>query len=202
MLKAKAMEQEKIGLFGGSFNPVHNGHLKLADYLARHAGLGQVWLNLSPQNPLKAAAGLIDDNLRLEMLRAAVESNPRLQACDVELTMPRPSYTLDTLDLLSDLYPGRRFIPVIGADNWLIFDKWKQADRIIDRYGVIIYPRPGYAVPLTALPRGVTLVQAPLTDLSSTLVRQAIADGHDISDMVPQPVEAIIRTRHLYQHQV
>lgn len=190
----------RIGILGGSFNPVHAGHIMLADYIVRFTPLSQIWLMLSPLNPLKAdSSQLIDDRDRLEMLRIATENNPRLRPCDIELSMPRPSYSFDSLSLLSELYPRTRFSLIIGSDNWLIFDRWKHHDKIIRRFDPIIYPRPGYDVDPESLPPNVTLVNAPTIDISSTFIRDAIAAGKRMDAFLPPGVAEYINDNHLYR---
>lgn len=186
------------GLLGGSFNPVHIGHMIVASYIAQWGYADEVWLNLSPRNPLKSAADLASDEDRLAMLRIALGGCDSLGLCDIELSMPRPSYTIDTLYTLARKYPERHFKVIIGSDNWQIFDRWRDADRIINDYGVIVYPRPGYAAPDADTP-GVTVADAPMVELSSTLLRQAIARGRDVDYMVPTGVYNYIKEHQLYQ---
>ena len=187
-----------IGIFGGSFNPAHNGHIMLAQYLAQHSLLDEVWLTLSPQNPLKISNSLLDDNHRLAMLNLAIESYPLLKVCDIELEMPRPSYTINTLDELSRRYPDYRFNVVIGGDNWNIIDRWKDYQRIINEYGVVIYPRPGYELSSTNN-SNVVVVEAPLADISSTEIREAFANGKEARHLIPQKVAEYIIKHDLYK---
>lgn len=187
-----------IGIFGGSFNPVHNGHIMLAQYLAQHSHLDEVWLTLSPQNPLKISNSLLDDNHRLAMLKLAIENQPQLKVCDIELEMPRPSYTINTLDELSRRYPNYKFNVVIGGDNWNIIDRWKDYQRIINEYGVVIYPRPGYELSQTDK-RNVVVVNAPLADISSTQIREAIAKYDEVGHLLPQGVAEYINKHNLYK---
>lgn len=187
-----------IGIFGGSFNPAHNGHIMLAQYLAQHSHLDEVWLTLSPQNPLKISNSLLDDNHRLAMLNLAIESYPLLKVCDIELEMPRPSYTINTLDELSRRYPDYRFNVVIGGDNWNIIDRWKDYQRIINEYGVVIYPRPGYELSSTNY-SNVVVVDAPLADISSTEIREAFANGKEARHLIPQKVAEYIIKHDLYK---
>ena len=187
-----------IGIFGGSFNPVHNGHIMLAQYLAQHSHLNEVWLTLSPQNPLKISNSLLDDNHRLAMLKLAIERYPLLKVCDIELEMPRPSYTINTLDELSRRYPDYRFNVVIGGDNWNIIDRWKDYQRIINEYGVVIYPRPGYELSSTNN-SNVVVVEAPLADISSTEIREAIAKYDEVGHLLPQGVAEYINKHNLYK---
>lgn len=170
----------KTGLFGGSFNPIHIGHLALANYLCEYGGLDEVWFLVSPHNPLKQQADLWDDHLRLELVRLATAGYPKFRASDFEFHLPRPSYTIHTLDALQQAYPDREFILVIGADNWTLFPRWYQAEEIIKKHRILVYPRPGVTVDASALPPSVQLVATPLLEISSTFIRQALAEGHDV----------------------
>lgn len=190
-------ERETIGLLGGSFNPVHSGHLMLAAYLTQWGFVDKVWLTLSPRNPLKNPLGLIPDTKRLAMLTLATKGVERVATCDIELSMPTPSYTIDTLDLLARRYPARRFKLVIGSDNWQVFDKWRDWQRILDEYGVIVYPRPGFPVENHA--DGMEVVNPITVNLSSTQVRDAIARGRDMSCFLPPGVYKYIMDNKLYQ---
>ena len=187
---------ETIGLLGGSFNPVHCGHMMLAAYLTQWDIVDRVWLMLSPRNPLKNPLELIPDTRRLAMLSIATRGVERVDTCDIELSMPLPSYTINTLDLLASRYPGRRFKLVIGSDNWQVFDQWRDWQRILDEYGVIVYPRPGY--PVEGHVDGMETI-APITvNLSSTQVRDAIARGRDMSCFLPPGVYKYIVDNKLY----
>ncbi len=186
---------------GGSYNPVHIAHVALADYICQVAKLHQVWLTLSPLNPLKSQPSqLIDDSLRLAMLKTACEKSNRLDVCDIELSLPRPSYTISTLRALAQQYPDYRFKLIIGSDNWLIFDRWKDSETIIRDFGVIVYPRPGYEVDPDTLPQGVSLADSPRLDISSTMIRESIARGIDMSVFLPTGVYDFIKQHNLYLH--
>ena len=190
----------RIGILGGSFNPVHLGHIQLADYLVQTTQLTAVWLMLSPRNPLKQyPADMPSDEQRMDMLRIAAEATPRLEATDIELSMPRPSYTIDSLRRLRSLHPDVDFSLVIGSDNWLVFDQWRDYRSIIDEFSPVIYPRPGYPVDTDSLPEGVTLVSAPMLDISSTQLREAIAAGLDMNLFLPAGVMDYIHTNNLYR---
>lgn len=190
---------ETIGIFGGSFNPVHIGHMMVASYMAQFTPLDAVWLTLSPLNPLKARPEeLIPDLQRLAMLRLAINNTPGLGVCDLELSMPRPSYTINTLRALAKRFRNKRFKLIIGSDNWKIFNQWREADEILDTYGVYVYPRPGYAIQ-NRLVDGMDVVNAPMADLSSTFIRQGIARGKDMNFFLPPHVNEYILSNHLYQ---
>ncbi len=190
--------RRRIGIFGGSFNPVHYGHLMVATYLVSWTGLDEVWLTLSPQNPLKPDRTGADENQCLAMLSLATDGSTGLHVCDVELTMPRPSYTIDTLRHLAATRPDCEFTLIIGADNWRIFDRWRDADSIISDFGVMIYPRPDYPVDADSLPAGVTLADAPVCSLSSTFIRESLNSGHLVEHMVPPEVLNYIKQHKLY----
>lgn len=185
------MQPIRTGIYGGSFNPIHNGHLAIAREIRRRAALDEVWLMVSPQNPLKQVSDLLPDEQRLDMTRRAVEGEEGLVACDFEFHLPRPSYTWHTLTALSRDFPNREFVLLIGADNWAVFDRWYRGEDIVRQYEVVIYPREGSPVDAGALPPNVRLVETPLHDVSSTQVRQLIREGRDISQFVPESIRAM-----------
>lgn len=191
------LKKETVGILGGSFNPIHMGHLMMAQYLTQWKYVDKVWLTLSPLNPLKEAAGLIPDMKRLAMITIATKGAVDIETCDIELSMPRPSYTIDTLDLLSKRYKNKRFKLVIGSDNWRIFNKWRDHERILDEYGVIVYPRQGYPLD-SVFVDGLEVVESPTVNISSTFVRDAIVRGRDMSYFVPQGVYKYIKDNRLY----
>ncbi|MDE6368690.1 MAG: nicotinate-nucleotide adenylyltransferase [Muribaculaceae bacterium] len=193
-------QKEIVGILGGSFNPVHLGHMMLAQYLTQWKYVDKVWLTLSPLNPLKEAAGLIPDMKRLAMITLATKGAIDIETCDIELSMPRPSYTIDTLDLLSKRHKNKRFKLVIGSDNWRIFDKWRDHERILDEYGVLVYPRPGYPIDSVYVD-GMEVVDAPTVNLSSTFIRDAIIRGKDVSYFLPVGVYKYILDNRLYMPQ-
>ncbi|MDE6854302.1 MAG: nicotinate-nucleotide adenylyltransferase [Muribaculaceae bacterium] len=189
---------ETVGILGGSFNPVHIGHMMVASYLVEWGYADKVWLTLSPLNPLKEGSELLPDIKRLQMLSIAAKGAEKIDICDIELTMPRPSYTINTLDLLAERFPDTRFKLVIGSDNWRIFDQWREPQRILDDYGVLVYVRPGYPVTDDGT-AGMEIVHAPMADLSSTMVREAIAKGRDMNYFLPAGVYQYILEHKLYQ---
>jgi nicotinate-nucleotide adenylyltransferase len=188
----------KTGIFGGSFNPIHNGHISLARQLKEKAGLDEVWLMVSPQNPMKRQADLLSDEARLQMARLALEHETGIIACDYEMHLPKPSYTWLTLQALSRDYPDRQFVLMIGGDNWSIFHRWFHADDILQNYQVVVYPRRDEQPVEKSLPVGVTIVEAELLDVSSTEIRQRIREGRSIRKLVPPSVAAFIKQEGYY----
>lgn len=195
---------QKIGLFFGSFNPIHVGHLIVANIMAENTDLDKVWFVVSPQNPLKPSKGLLHEHDRYDMVKAAIADNYKLVVSDVEFHMPKPSYTIDTLAVLTEKYPHTEFRIIIGEDNLANFEKWKNHEQILNNYGLYLYPRPG--VTNSELGRrdnyrdaNVKIVDAPLLDISATFIRQCIRDKKSIRYMVPEPVEEIIRLRNFYR---
>lgn len=136
------MEKTKTGIFSGSFNPIHIGHLALANYLCEFEGLDEVWFMVTPHNPFKKQADLWSDELRLQLVQLAIEGYPRFRASDFEFHLPRPSYTVHTLNRLKEVYPEREFQLIIGSDNWKVFDQWFESERIVSENKILVYPRP------------------------------------------------------------
>ena len=164
-----------VGLFGGSYNPIHNGHTALGQWLVAHHLVDELWFLVSPQNPLKPAAGLLDDQARLHLAQLAIGRKRKLRVSDFEFHMPRPSYMVHTLEALRRHYPRREFILVIGADNWERFPQWYQSEEILRHHRLIIFPRPGCQ--LENLPPTVLVAETPLLDISSTAIRQQISSN-------------------------
>ena len=190
---------KRTAVFGGSFNPVHLGHLNLAKEILRQDLADEVWLMVSPHNPLKEQADLLDEQTRLRLTRLACTAVPGVFASDEEFSLPRPSYTWKTLDALRSKYPDRAFFLVIGGDNWQLFQRWARADYIIANYPIIVYPRPGYDLDEQVLPPSVRVLRSvPLFPYSSTEVRAALRSGADVSAMVPPEIEKAIKFEILY----
>ena len=178
----------RTGIYGGSFNPIHNGHIALARHLLQEAELDEIWFVVSPQNPFKVQQQLLADDKRLLLVRKALAPYPQLVASDFEFSLPRPSYMWHTLQGMSAQWPDRELHLIIGADNWLCFDRGYHADDIRSTYPIIIYPRQGYDIVPSALPQGVRLVNTPLYNVSSTEIRADVAAGRDISSKVPSTI--------------
>lgn len=179
-----------IGVFSGSFNPIHIGHLALANYLCEFEGLDEVWFLVSPHNPLKQQDELMPDARRLHLVELAIAGYPRFKASDFEFHLPRPSYSVHTLDALKKVYPYHTFHLIIGSDNWTLFHRWYQWERILQENHLVIYPRPGYPVEKDTLPPQVRLSSAPTFEISSTFIRKALAEGHDVRYFLPSEVYA------------
>ena len=184
------MNKQRVAVFGGSFDPIHNGHLALAGEVISRGLADEVWLMVTPQNPHKQDKILSDERLRFQMAQLAVEGMDGVKACDFEFSLPRPSYTLTTLTALDEAFPDKEFCLLIGADNWEKFDRWYKGDEILSRYGIIVYPRGSEGEP--SLPSGVRWLPAKLYDISSTMVRAAVAAGNDITGLVPATVVRFI----------
>jgi len=189
---------KRVGLLFGSFNPVHLGHLILAEYFATRTDLAEVWLVVSPQSPFKIGENLLPDTDRLALLRLAVDGNPHLRAEDIELSLPRPSYTIATLDALCVRHPAYEFVLLMGADNLAGLSRWQAADRLVQEFDLYVYPRPGATLPdLGEFPRA-QVMQAPLLDVSATFIRASIQAGQSIRYLVPPAVEQEILTKQYY----
>jgi nicotinate-nucleotide adenylyltransferase len=189
----------RIGIFGGSFNPIHNGHAIIASYIMQHGGLDQLWLMVSPQNPLKQPHEMAGELHRLRMTEMVSHRIDGVETSAFEFTMPRPSYTIDTLHALQDRFPDDEFWLVIGADNWAVWDRWRSHDEIIQQFHVLIYPRLGYEVSIPdTLTDRVRVVNAPIIELSSTTVRELLSHGQSIAFYVPADVEQYIVKHQLY----
>ena len=189
----------KIGLFFGSFNPIHTGHMIIANIMAQNTDLDKVWFILSPQNPLKPSKGLLHEFDRYDMVRAAVYDNFKLEVSDVELHLPKPNYTVHTLVHLSEKHPDKQFKVIIGGDNLESFKRWKNHEIILNNYGLYVYPRPGMQLSELKDHPNVKVVEAPLLDISATFIRNTIRSGGSVRYLVPDPVEEMIRTKQFYK---
>ncbi|MBM6865104.1 nicotinate-nucleotide adenylyltransferase [Bacteroides caecigallinarum] len=194
------MEKKKLrtGIFGGSFNPIHIGHLALANYLCENDYIDELWFLVSPQNPFKQNEKLLDDKTRLRMVNAAVRGYGRFYVSDFEFSLPKPSYTINTLNKLSETYTDRNFYLIIGADNWAAFDRWKSPEEIISKHHVLVYPRLGYDIP-EMLPQNVRAVDSPLIEVSSTFIRESISQGKNVRYFLHPAVYEIIEKESLYR---
>ena len=189
-----------IAVYSGSFNPIHKGHLQLAEYVIDQQLADEVWLVVSPCNPLKEQKELIDHFLRLDMVIAAISNRKRIKASDVEFDMPVPSYSIDTLNVLSKMYPEHTFTLLIGSDNALVFDKWKNYPEILGKYSILVYPRRGYDFETVAkhFPQ-MKLLPTPFYDISSTEIRSAIAQNQSVNEWLEPEVIEFIQENELYE---
>lgn len=190
---------KRIGLFFGSFNPIHVGHLIIANSMLHNGGLDEVWFVVSPQNPFKEQASLLADHHRLQMVRRAIDDNYRLRATDVEFNLPKPSYTCVTLAQLAEKYPDHEFCLIMGGDNLASFHRWRNYEYILENYHLMVYPRPGYDdVPLKDHPH-VTMVDVPMMDISSSYIRAQIAQGRSVQYLLTEPVYQYLTEMHFYE---
>ena len=189
----------KIGIFGGSFNPIHVGHALIASYIVENSDIDTLWLMVSPQNPLKENSSLASDYHRLRMTELVSRRIENVITSAFEFDLPKPSYTIDTLNALQAKFPDDEFYLVIGADNWCVFDRWKAGEEIINKHRVLIYPRRGYdiVIPEKYSDR-VSVVEAPLIEVSSTQVRERLSQLKSVSFYVPEAVERYIIENNLY----
>lgn len=191
----------KIGLFFGSFNPIHIGHLIIANHVASHTDLDRVWLVVSPHNPLKPKKTLANDYDRLHLVRLGIGDNPLLEASSIEFGLPKPSYTVDTLAYLGERYPNKSFSLIMGADNLADIHRWKNFEFLLTNFDIYVYNRPGYDPgDRLALPR-VHVVEAPMLDISATFIRESIRAGKSVRYLVPDPVLNYLEGSDLYRNQ-
>lgn len=188
----------KIALYFGSFNPIHTGHLIIAGHVLSHCNVDSVWFVVSPQNPLKETTSLLNENHRLHLVRLAIENEPKFKASNIEFTMPRPSYTIDTLVYLQEKYPQHEFSIVLGSDSFLNIKKWKNYQQILDNYRIIIYKRPGLDIDET-ISKNIEIAEAPLLDISSTYIRKLIKEKKSIRFLVAEEVMNEIEANNYYR---
>ena len=191
---------QKIGLFFGSFNPIHMGHLIIANLMAETTDLKNVWLVVSPQNPFKPSKGLLHEFDRYDMALAAIYDNYKLEVSDIEFNLPKPSYTIHTLVHLKEKHPDKEFKVIIGEDNLDGFKRWKNSERILEDHGLYVYPRPHAQLSDLKMHPQVKFVEAPMLDISATFIRQCIRNEQSIRYLVPDAVEAIIRAKGFYRN--
>jgi nicotinate-nucleotide adenylyltransferase len=195
----------KIGLYFGSFNPIHIGHLAIAGYMTEFTGLNQIWFVVSPQNPLKKKKTLLADHHRLYMTQLAIGDNDRLKASDIEFKLSMPSYTINTLAYLNEKYPKDEFCLVMGEDNLYTLHKWKNAEELVKKYPVYVYPRPDSSKPASPLlnqivsAAEINYVKAPLMGISGTFIRNGIKSGKDMSYFLQPSVWKYIKEMHFYE---
>lgn len=188
-----------IGIFSGSFDPIHIGHMIIAEHMCEFAGMDEIWFSVSPQNPLKSADGISDISHRVAMLKIAIGNDSRMKYCDIETKLPVPSYSADMLDALKKQYPQHSFSLIIGGDNWNIFDKWYKHDYIIDKFGILIFPRLKCILKPIPENKNITLCKAPELEISSTYIRKYVKNGKQLNYCVPTGVMDYIIDNRLYR---
>ncbi len=188
----------KIGLFFGSFNPIHIGHMVIANTMLEYTDLENIWFVVSPQNPFKKNSNLLHEFDRLDMVRLSVAYNHRMKICDAEFQMPKPNYTIDTLTYLQDKYPQDEFILIIGEDNLAQFKNWKNYDKILQFFKLYVYPRPATEESDLKKHPNIKMVPAPLLDISATFIRYAVKEGKSIQYLVTPEVETFIKQKKFY----
>ncbi len=188
----------KIGLYFGSFNPIHIGHLIIASFVSDYSDIEQAWFVVSPQNPLKKTAGLLNEYDRLYLVQIAIENDLKFRASDIEFKLPRPSYTIDTLSYLQEKYPQHQFVVIIGSDSLKNIDKWKNSEFLLKNFSFYVYIRPGFEVK-EPVSKNIQLLKAPLLEISSTYIRNAIQTGKSIKYLVPENVMQEIERNGYYR---
>jgi nicotinate-nucleotide adenylyltransferase len=190
----------KIGLFFGSFNPIHIGHLAIANYIKEFSDLDELWLIVSPQNPLKKKKTLLDEYERLKMVELALSNQDKIKASDIEFRLPKPSFTIDTLTYLNEKFPKNEFAIILGTDNFESFYKWKNFEEIIKQYNLYVYPRPGYDLGNYKNNSNIKQIDAPIMEISSSFIRKSIQEGKDIRYFLPEKVYQYINEMFFYRN--
>jgi len=186
-----------IGLYFGSFNPIHTGHLIIANHIIENTDLDKIWFVVSPHNPLKPASTLLNEYNRLHLVELAIKDNPKFRASNIEFTLPRPSFTIDTLTYLQEKFPHERFSVIMGSDSYQNLPRWKNYEQLLKQYQVIVYQRPQYPVP-QKLSEHTVVLEAPLIEISSTFIRTQIKNGKSIQYLVPGAVIEYIKENRYY----
>ena len=193
------LRKSRVGLYFGSFNPIHVGHLVIANAMLDNADVDEVWFVVSPHNPLKERRTLLADHHRLQMVKDAIDDNYRFRACDEEFHLPKPSYTSLTLAHLAEKYPNKEFCLIMGSDNICTFDKWRNYQYILDNYKIFVYPRPNYQGSQWEKHRNVTMVSAPLMDISSSYIRNIIKEGRSPKYLLTPEVLKYVEDMNFYK---
>ncbi|MFC1734369.1 nicotinate (nicotinamide) nucleotide adenylyltransferase [candidate division KSB1 bacterium] len=192
-------ESIKTGLYFGSFNPIHTGHLIIANHMVAFTDLNQLWFVVSPHNPLKEKKSLLADNHRLAMVKVAIDNDPRFRASDIEFGLPTPSFTIDTLIHLEETYPNRQFVIIMGSDSLATIDKWKNPQLLLENYTIYVYPRPDSDGGPHRNHHNVKFIDAPLIEISSSFIRKALGDKRELRYMLPEKVYDYILEMHFYE---
>jgi nicotinate-nucleotide adenylyltransferase len=188
----------KIGLFFGSFNPIHHGHLMVASFIANHTDLQQIWLVVSPQNPHKTQTSLLNEYDRLHLAQLAIEDDAQIKVSDIEFKLPKPSYTIDTLTYLQEKYPQHQFHVIMGSDSFQNLPKWKNFEALVKNYQFIVYRRPGFDI-TEDYGADMQYLEAPMLELSATLIRNNCKDGITIRYLVPEQVRLEIERNNYFK---
>ena len=190
---------KKIGIYSGSFNPIHHGHVILANYLVEFSDLDELWFVVTPQNPLKKKDDLLDDDERLKMVQLALGNDPRFHVSDIEMHLPTPSYTINTLTSLSEQNPDAEFVFICGMDSLQNFKNWREYQRILDNYELLVFPREGYDGGELINYPSVTVLKTPIIEISSTFIRQCIKEGRDVRHFMPEKAFVYMKENHFYE---
>jgi len=195
---SKLNNMKKIGIYSGSFNPIHHGHVMLANYLVEFSDLDELWFVVTPQNPLKKKEDLLDDDERLKMVQLALGDDPRIHVSDIEMHLPTPSYTINTLTSLSEQNPDVEFVFICGMDSLQNMKNWREYQRILDNYELLVFPREGYdGGDLINYP-SVTVLKTPILEISSTFIRQCVKEGRDVRHFMPEKAFAYMKQNQFY----
>ncbi|MCC8143855.1 MAG: nicotinate-nucleotide adenylyltransferase [Tannerellaceae bacterium] len=179
---------KKTGIFSGSFNPIHIGHLALANWICEYEELDEIWFLITPQSPLKNKKDLIDDKVRLQLVKTAIGDYSKFKVSDFEFSLPQPTYTVVTLAALKKNYPENKFYFIMGADNWVLIERWKDYEEILHSYPILIYPRLGYTIDIPSIYPDIRKVNAPIIEISSTFIREACKEGKDVRFFLPESI--------------
>lgn len=190
--------KQQIGLFFGSFNPVHFGHLIIANYIVENRFVDKIWFVVSPQNPFKNSNTLLDDDIRLTLVKLAIKGNRNFIASDVEFNLNKPSYTINTLNFLKQKYRDKEFNLIIGEDNLDCFEKWKDYQEIINNYSILVYPRPNIITNKFSQEKTIKKINAPQIEISSTMIRELIKEKKSIQYLLPERVRKEIKNKQYY----
>jgi nicotinate-nucleotide adenylyltransferase len=192
----------KVGLYFGSFNPIHNGHLIIANYIVQNTLLDQVWFVISPQNPLKKSGTLLNEYHRFYLVQVSIEDEPALKASDIEFRLPKPSYTINTLTYLTEKFPSHEFSVIMGSDSYQNLPEWKNHQQLLSSYEIYVYERPGFKPENKYKNARVNFLKAPLLEISSTYIRKIIKDGKSIRYLVPEKVRLEIEQNGYYRNSI
>ena len=190
---------KKIGIYSGSFNPIHHGHVMLANYLVEFSDLDELWFVVSPQNPLKKKDELLDDDERMKLVQLAVGDDPRFRVSDIEMHLPTPSYTINTLSVLAEQYPDVKFVFICGMDSLQNLYHWREYQKILDNYELLVFPREGYDGGELLHHPSVKVLKTPILEISSTFIRQCVKEGRDVRHFMPEKAFRYMQERHFYE---